>query len=343
MIIVTGAAGMIGSAFVWKLNDMGEKNILLVDKLRTENKWLNIRKRKYFDWLDRDNLKEWLNIEENAKKIEAVVHMGACSATTEQDADFLMENNYSYSKFLWNFCAERKIKFIYASSAATYGMGEFGYNDEVSPEELQKLLPLNKYGYSKKIFDDWAFKQEKAPSQWFGLKFFNVYGPQEYHKGRMASMVFHSFNQYRESKEIKLFKSHKDGYKDGEQLRDFVYVKDVVDVMYHLLKLTDTEFRNKKVSSGVFNIGTGKCRSFLDLAMATVNSLKKAKNEKELMPEEVIKFIDMPEDLRGKYQYFTEAKNEKLAKIGYTKRLSTLEEGIYDYVVNYLAKEDSYL
>ncbi|MBS9775944.1 MAG: ADP-glyceromanno-heptose 6-epimerase [Fusobacterium sp.] len=343
MIIVTGSAGMIGSAFVWKLNEMGEKNILLVDKLRTENKWLNIRKREYADWLDRDDLKEWLAVEENAKKIEAVVHMGACSATTEQDGDFLMDNNYGYTKFLWDFCSERKIKFIYASSAATYGMGELGYNDEVSSEELQKLQPLNKYGYSKKIFDDWAFKQEKTPSQWYGLKFFNVYGPQEYHKGRMASMVFHSFNQYKTNGKIKLFKSHKDGFKDGEQLRDFVYVKDVVDIMYYLLKLSDVEFRNKEVGSGIFNIGTGKCRSFLDLSMATVNSLKKSKNEKELAVEDVIEFIPMPEDLRGKYQYFTEAKNEKIRKIGYTKKLSTLEEGVYDYVVNYLVKEDSYL
>nr|DAQ46998.1 MAG TPA: hypothetical protein [Caudoviricetes sp.] len=214
MIIVTGGAGMIGSAFVWKLNEMGIKDILIVDKLRTENKWLNIRKREYYDWIDKDNLKEWLSYKENAHKIEAVIHMGACSATTETDADFLMDNNFGYTKFLWDFCTEKNIKYIYASSAATYGMGELGYNDDVSPEELQKLMPLNKYGYSKKFFDDWAFKQKNQPKQWNGLKFFNVYGPQEYHKGRMASMVFHTYNQYKENGYVKLFKSYKEGFKD---------------------------------------------------------------------------------------------------------------------------------
>lgn len=204
MIIVTGGAGMIGSAFIWKLNEIGHKDILVVDKLRNEDKWLNIRKREYADWVDRDNLKEWLSYEENANKISAVVHMGACSTTTETDADYLMDNNYSYSKFLWDFCVKRNLKFIYASSAATYGMGERGYDDDISPKELQKLKPLNKYGYSKKVFDDWVFKQEKAPKQWNGLKFFNVYGPQEYHKGRMASMIFHTFNQYKENGYVKL-------------------------------------------------------------------------------------------------------------------------------------------
>lgn len=332
MIIVTGGAGMIGSAFVWKLNEMGIKDILIVDKLRTENKWLNIRKREFSDWVDKENLKEWLEIEKNAKKITAVVHMGACSATTEKDGDFLMENNYAYSKFLWNFCSERNIKYIYASSAATYGLGELGYDDEVSPQELQKLMPLNKYGYSKKIFDDWAFKQKNSPKQWNGLKFFNVYGPQEYHKGRMASMVFHTFNQYKENGKVKLFKSYKKEFKDGEQLRDFVYIKDVVDVMYFMLK--------NDIESGIFNIGTGKCRSFLDLAMATVKSFE---NDENIKKEDVIEFIPMPDDLQGKYQYFTEAKVEKLFKIGYKKKFHSLEDGVKDYVKNYLAKEDSYL
>lgn len=331
MIIVTGGAGMIGSAFIWKLNEMGEKDILVVDKLRSEDKWLNIRKREYSDWVDRDNLKEWLSVEENAKKIRAVIHMGACSATTEKDGDYLMDNNFAYTKFLWNFCTDRNIKYIYASSAATYGMGELGYNDDVEPNELKKLLPLNKYGYSKKIFDDWAFKQEKQPKQWNGLKFFNVYGPQEYHKGRMASMVFHTFNQYKENGYVKLFKSYKEGFKDGEQLRDFVYVKDVVDIIYFMLK--------NDVDSGIFNVGTGKCRSFLDLAMATIKSASNS----EVKKDDVIQLVPMPEDLRGKYQYFTEARIEKLRKIGYTKDMTSLEEGVKDYVENYLAKEDSYL
>ena len=290
MIIVTGGAGMIGSAFVWKLNEMGIKDILIVDKLRTENKWLNIRKREYYDWIDKDNLKEWLVCKENADKIEAVIHMGACSATTETDADFLMDNNFGYSKFLWNFCAEKNIKYIYASSAATYGMGELGYNDDVSPEELQKLMPLNKYGYSKKFFDDWAFKQKNQPKQWNGLKFFNVYGPQEYHKGRMASMVFHTYNQYKENGYVKLFKSYKE--------------------------------------------------SFMDLSMATMRA---ASHNDNLDRNEVVKLIEMPEDLQGRYQYFTEAKINKLREIGYTKEMHSLEEGVKDYVQNYLAKEDSYL
>jgi ADP-L-glycero-D-manno-heptose 6-epimerase len=332
MIIVTGAAGMIGSAMVWKLNEMGRNDIIVVDKLRTEEKWLNLRKRDYADWVDRDELFNWLANPANAEKITGVVHMGACSATTERDGDFLMENNYGYSKKLWDFCAARKIPYVYASSAATYGAGELGYNDDVTPEELKKLQPLNKYGYSKKIFDDWAFKQSIAPKQWCGLKFFNVYGPQEYHKGRMASMVFHTFNQYRDNGGVKLFKSHKEGFKDGEQLRDFVYLKDVVDVMYFLL--------TEKVESGVYNIGTGEARSFLDLSMATMRA---ASNNPELKVEDVVEFIPMPEDLRGRYQYFTQASMEKLKRAGYTKKFTSLEEGVKDYVQNYLAKEDSYL
>ena len=260
---------------------MGRNDIIVVDKLRTENKWLNLRKRDYADWVDRDELFNWLENPANASKITGVVHMGACSATTETDADFLMENNY---------------------------------------------------GYSKKLFDDWAFKQEIAPKQWCGLKFFNVYGPQEYHKGRMASMVFHTFNQYKENGGVKLFKSYKEGFKDGEQLRDFVYLKDALDVIYFLL--------TNKVESGVYNIGTGEARSFLDLAMAT---MKAASHNPDLKQEDVVEFIPMPDDLRGKYQYFTQASMEKLRKAGYTKPFTKLEDGVMDYVQNYLAKEDQYL
>ena len=225
MILVTGAAGFIGSAFVWKLNEAGRKDIIVTDKLRSEEKWLNLSKRKYYDWVDKDELFDYL--EKNGDKITAVIHMGACSATTEKDGDFLMHNNYEYTKHLWNFAAEKNIDFIYASSAATYGDGSQGYFDELDLEGHEKLMPLNKYGYSKKIFDVWALKQEKTPRKWFGLKYFNVYGPQEYHKGRMASMVFHAFNQYNAEKEIKLFKSHKEGYKNEfytleEGVRDYV-------------------------------------------------------------------------------------------------------------------------
>lgn len=332
MIIVTGAAGMIGSAVVWKLNELGRNDIIVVDKLRTEEKWLNLRKRDYADWVDRDDLFKWLENPENAEKITGVIHMGACSATTEKDGDYLMSNNYEYSKKLWNFCTEKNIKYIYASSAATYGAGEQGYNDRVTPEEMKKLQPLNKYGYSKKIFDDWAFKQEKTPKQWQGLKFFNVYGPQEYHKGRMASMVFHTYNQFVENGKVKLFKSHKFGYRDGEQLRDFVYVKDVVDIICFMLR--------NNVESGIYNIGTGKARSFLDLSMATMISATKDKN---LKVDNVVEFIPMPEDLRGRYQYFTQASMDKLRYAGYNKEFTALEDGVRDYVENYLSQEDKYL
>lgn len=332
MILITGAAGFIGSALVWRLNEEGINDIIVSDKLRNAEKWLNLRKRDYADWVDRDELFDWLAVPVNAEKITAVVHMGACSATTETDGDFLMKNNYEFSKKLWDFCADKNIKYVYASSAATYGMGELGYDDEVSVEELKKLMPLNKYGYSKKFFDDWAFKQEKAPKQWVGVKFFNVYGPQEYHKGRMASMVFHAYNQYKENGLVKLFTSHKEGYKDGWQLRDFVYIKDVVNVLKFFL--------DNEVESGVYNLGTGKCRGFYELAL---NAVRAASDNYEIEGKDVIEFTPMPEDLRGRYQYFTEAAMNKLVKAGYTEKFHTLEEGVKDYVQNYLSKEDSYL
>ncbi|MGL4568486.1 MAG: NAD-dependent epimerase/dehydratase family protein, partial [Fusobacteriaceae bacterium] len=222
--------------------------------------------------------------------------------------------------------------YVYASSAATYGAGERGYDDDISVEEYQKLMPLNKYGYSKKYFDDWAFKQEKTPKQWQGLKFFNVYGPQEYHKGRMASMVYHTFNQYKANGFVSLFSSHKEGFQDGKQMRDFVYIKDVVDVMYFLLM--------EKAPSGVYNLGTGEARPFYDLSLNTICA---SENNYDIKGEDVIRIIPMPEDLRGKYQYFTEAAMVKLKRAGYDKPFYTLEEGIKDYVVNYLSKEDQYL
>lgn len=325
MILVTGAAGFIGSAFVWKLNELGREDIIVTDKLRSEDKWLNLAKRKYYDWVDKDELFEYLG--ENGDEITAIVHMGACSATTEKDGDFLMHNNYEYTKNLWNFAAKKNIDFIYASSAATYGDGDQGYFDELDLSGHEELRPLNKYGYSKKMFDVWALKQKKTPKKWIGLKYFNVYGPQEYHKGRMASMVFHAFNQYNAEKEIKLFKSHKDGYKDGFQLRDFIYIKDVVSVMNYLL--------NENVTSGIYNVGTGKADAFYNLAKATLESMGGDTN--------AVKFVDMPEDLRGRYQYFTEAPMDKLTKEGYKEKFHTLGEGVKDYVQNYLMKEDKYL
>ncbi|MDR1831805.1 MAG: ADP-glyceromanno-heptose 6-epimerase [Fusobacteriaceae bacterium] len=332
MILVTGAAGFIGSAFVWKLNREGCGDILLADKLRSDDKWLNLRKRDYAGWIDKDRLFDWLEDTENAGSVEAVVHMGACSSTTERDADFLMENNSEYTKKLWIFATKARIPFLYASSAATYGAGESGYNDEGTAAELHKLMPMNKYGWSKKIFDDWALKQTETPPKWAGLKFFNVYGPQEYHKGRMASMVFHAFNQFRDSGNVRLFMSHKKEYADGGQLRDFVYVKDVVDILYWML--------TSPFPSGIYNLGTGKARSFLDLALGAV---RVAAGNPALSEKDVIRYIPMPDDLREKYQYFTEAKMEKLRKAGYSKDFTSLEEGVRDYVANYLATEDPYL
>jgi ADP-L-glycero-D-manno-heptose 6-epimerase len=326
MILITGAAGFIGSALVWKLNELGRNDLILTDKLRTEEKWKNIAKRDYCDWVNRDELFDWLAVEENASKIEVVVHMGACSATTEPDGDFLMKNNYEFSKKLWEFCTERQIQFIYASSAATYGMGEFGYDDKIDLKGHLALRPLNKYGYSKKIFDVWALKQEKTPKQWVGIKFFNVYGPQEYHKGRMASMVFHSYNQGVENGYVKLFKSHKEGFGDGGQLRDFVYIKDVVEVMNFFIK-------NPQVN-GIFNLGTGNARSFADLGKNTLLSAGM---------KDRIEYIEMPMDLRGRYQYYTQADMKKLRDAGYSKEFYSLEEGVKDYVQNYLSKEDPYL
>jgi ADP-L-glycero-D-manno-heptose 6-epimerase len=332
MIIVTGAAGFIGSAFVWKLNQEGIKDIILVDKLRSENKWLNLRKRDFIDWIDKDDFQSCLRNTADLHLIEGIIHMGACSSTTEQDGDLLMKNNYSYSKYLWNFATEFQIPYIYASSAATYGAGEFGYHDDISPKEFQKLCPLNKYGYSKKIFDDWVLKQGKTPPKWAGLKFFNVYGPQEYHKGRMASMVYHTFKQYKEKGKVNLFKSYKKEFSDGEQLRDFIYIKDVVNLIYHIL--------TEPFLSGIYNVGTGIARSFLDLSLATIRN---ATGNSDLMEKDVVEYIPMPSDLLEKYQYFTEASMQKLKKAGYSKKILTLEEGVQDYVANYLSQEDSYL
>ncbi len=332
MILITGACGFIASALTWELNKNGRNDIILCGELEKEDKWLNIRDRDYSDWIHKDELFQWLETEENAIKITSVVHMGACSATTESDMDFLMKNNFEYTKKLWKFCTKKNINFIYASSAATYGLGELGYDDDVSSKELKKLKPLNKYGYSKKFFDDWALKQKETPKQWVGIKFFNVYGPQEYHKGRMASMVYHSFNQFKETGKVKLFKSHKDGYEDGGQLRDFVYIKDVVKVLNFFIE------SNGK--SGIYNIGTGRARSFRDLAL---NAIRAKENNYTINEVDVIEYVPMPEDLRGRYQYYTCAEMKKLKKAGYNENFYSLEEGIKDYVQNYLSKEYPYL
>lgn len=317
-VIVTGGAGFIGSCIVRELNDFGVEDIVVVDNIASTDKWKNLVNKKYIRYYNKNN---FLNELYNFKDFDYIIHMGACSATTEKDFDYLNINNVEYSKTLWNFCVENKIRFIYASSAATYGDGRFGFDDK---NEITNLIPLNGYGYSKQLFDIWAKKQTKEPLQWVGFKFFNVYGPNEYFKGSMASVIMHGYNSIKKSNNIKLFKSYKEGYGDGEQKRDFIYVKDICKVIKFMIE-------NKEVS-GLFNLGTGEARSFYDLAKATFNALSLNEN---------IEFIDMPENIKEKYQYFTQAEMDKLRKVGYNDKFYSLEEGIKDYVQNYL--EENYL
>lgn len=316
MIIVTGGAGFIGSCIVRELNNMGYEDIIIVDNIQKTEKWKNMRNKRYLEYISRN---DFLNrLPEFAGKVSHVIHMGACSATTELDFDFLYKNNFEYTKTLWKFCTENQCSFIYASSAATYGAGEFGFDDKM---DIKKLLPLNGYGYSKQLFDLWVEKQTLAPKQHVGFKFFNVYGPNEYYKGSMASVIFHSFNKISETGEMGIFKSYKEGYEDGKQLRDFVYVKDLCKVVHFMLEHSDV--------SGLFNLGTGTARSFYDLAAATFDAMG---------VERKITFVEMPESLRPKYQYFTEAKMDKLREAGYKEDFYSLEDGAKDYVQNYLMK-----
>ncbi len=329
-IIVTGAAGFIGSCMVQYLNEQGLENLILVDDFGFEEKRINWESKKFIQIVERYNLFEWLK--EKDPIIEAVIHLGARTDTTEFNYAIHEELNVQYSKDIWHYCVEKNIPLIYASSAATYGAGELGYNDD---HELPfKLKPLNPYGISKNEFDKWALNQagsvesevRSAPPFWTGLKFFNIYGPNEYHKERMASVIWHSFNQIKKDGVVKLFKSHRPDFKDGEQLRDFVYVKDLVKVMFWMYQLMlNGQWTNDK--NGIYNLGTGKARSFYDLAAATFRGLDKEPN---------IVFIDMPEDIRDKYQYFTEANMKKLRDAGYHEPFYSLEEGVDDYVRNYL-------
>ena len=318
MIIITGAAGFIGSCLITKLNGEQFFDLILVDDFTREDKSLNIEGKKFTYKVHRDNLEEFIN--ENHRFIQFVFHIGARTDTTEFDKSVFDKLNLNYSKMVWQKCVEYGLPLVYASSAATYGSGELGYKDD--HEIIPKLHPLNPYGVSKNDFDKWALQQERKPYFWTGLKFFNVYGPNEYHKGRMASVVFHAFNQIKKEGRIKLFRSHNDTFKDGEQLRDFIYVKDVVDVCYFLM--------HRRKDSGMYNLGTGKARTFLDLAKNTFKSVNQTEN---------IVFIDTPADIRDKYQYFTEADMAKLRSIGYKKTFTSLENGITDYVSNYLLKE----
>jgi len=321
-IIVTGAAGFIGSCMVQYLNEQGVENLILVDDFGIKEKRKNWESKKFIQIVERYNLFELLK--EKDPSIEAVIHLGARTDTTEFNYAIHEELNVQYSKDIWHYCVKKNIPLIYASSAATYGSGELGYNDD---HELPfKLKPLNPYGISKNEFDKWALLQTNHPSSWTGLKFFNIYGPNEYHKERMASVIWHSFNQIKKDGVVKLFKSHRPDFNDGQQLRDFVYVKDLVKVMFWMSQLmVNGQWAND--NNGIYNLGTGTARSFYDLAAATFRGLDKEPN---------IIFIDMPEDIRDKYQYFTEAKMRKLHDAGYDEPFYSLEEGVDDYVRNYL-------
>jgi ADP-L-glycero-D-manno-heptose 6-epimerase len=321
MIVVTGAAGFIGSCLVSKLNQEGFQDIVMVDDFSNPEKMKNLEGKIYSQKIHRDDFVKWLK--DNQRLVQFIFHIGARTDTTEFNKDIFDKLNLNYTKDLWNICVEFGLPFVYASSAATYGLGEFGYDD--THEVIEKLKPLNPYGESKNDFDKWAIKQEKKPYFWVGLKFFNVYGPNEFHKGRMASVIFHAYNQLKEKGVVKLFRSHHPNYKDGEQLRDFVYVKDVVEVCYFLL--------HHRKDSGIYNLGSGKARSFLDLVKNTFTSLNKQPN---------IEFIDTPIDIRDNYQYFTEANMNKLKAIGYSKPFHSLEEGVTDYVQNYLTDKKYY-
>lgn len=321
-IIVTGAAGFIGSRMVEHLNTLEYRNLVLVDDFGVEIKRKNWEQKGYAHLVERYNLFDWLQLHEPS--IECFIHLGARTDTTEFDYAIHEELNVAYSKSVWDYCTLHHVPLIYASSAATYGAGELGYNDD--HEVVEKLQPLNPYGISKNEFDKWALKQEKTPPCWAGLKFFNVYGPDEYHKGRMASVIWHAFNQIRNVGYVKLFKSHRADFKDGEQLRDFVYVKDVVKVIEWMRETMDHGLWTIS-HNGLYNLGTGQARTFIDLVKATFAGL-------DMKPQ--IEFIDMPEDIRDKYQYFTEANMQKLRNAGYTDSFYSLEAGVDDYVRNYL-------
>lgn len=321
MIVVTGAAGFISSCLVSELNKAGHNDIVVVDDFSKTEKSANLEGKEIIAKVPRSDFFNWTKAFHS--EIEFVFHLGARTDTTEFDKSIFDELNVEYSQKMWRLCTENKIPLVYASSAATYGLGEFGYDD--NHEVIEKLKPLNPYGESKNEFDKWVMKQDEHPPFWAGLKFFNVYGPNEYHKGRMASVIMHAFNQIGETKAMKLFASHNPDYANGEQLRDFVYVKDLVSICLFLM--------NERPENGLYNLGTGKSRSFKDLAIATFDALGL---------EPAISYIPTPEDIRDKYQYFTEANVQKLRANGYDKDFYTLEEGVADYVNHYL-KDHKYM
>ncbi|WP_395664790.1 ADP-glyceromanno-heptose 6-epimerase [Methylocella sp.] len=325
MIFVTGGTGFIGSNIVAALNDRGRSDIVILDSLGCDSKWRNIAKRRFHDIITPDRIDAFLK---DAPRADAVFHMGAISSTTASDGDEILRTNIQLSASLWNWCAARRTPLIYASSAATYGDGSAGFSDDSSQKALAQLRPLNLYGWSKHAFDRWALDRAAAgvaPPQWAGMKFFNVYGPNEAHKGDMQSLVAKNTAAVAAGETISLFKSHRDDYQDGQQLRDFVYVADCVAVMMWLFDHPDV--------SGLFNLGTGKARSFLDLTLAIGGALGKNVD---------VRYVDMPIAIRDRYQYFTQAQMEKLRDAGCDVKFHTLEEGVADYVLNYLTQPDPY-
>jgi ADP-L-glycero-D-manno-heptose 6-epimerase len=325
MLLVTGGAGFIGSNVVAALNEAGRTDVVVNDVLGTDEKWRNLAKRRVADMVGTGDLFRWLE----GRKLDAVIHMGAISDTTARDADLVIENNFRTSLRLLDWCTAAKVPFIYASSAATYGNGEQGFNDDWTPQALQELKPLNLYGWSKHLFDlalvDRFMKKEKLPPQWAGLKFFNVFGPNEYHKGEMMSLVAKRFEDAKAGRTVRLFKSHRPGIGDGDQRRDFIYVDDAVAVVRWLMETPN--------ASGIFNVGTGQARSFRDLIISLFRSLGS---------EPKIEYVDMPESIRGQYQYFTEAKVDNLRRAGYNAGFTSVEEGVKRYVTQFLNTADAY-
>jgi ADP-L-glycero-D-manno-heptose 6-epimerase len=325
MLLVTGGAGFIGSNVVAAFNEAGRSDIVVNDVLGTDQKWRNLGKRQLADAVAPADLFRWLD----GRKLDAVIHMGAISDTTATDADLVIENNFRTSMRLLDWCAAARVPFIYASSAATYGDGSQGFDDDGSPEALKRLKPMNLYGWSKQLFDlvvaERAARKDKLPPQWAGLKFFNVFGPNEYHKGEMMSLVTKRFDDAKAGRTVQLFKSHRAGIGDGEQRRDFIYIDDVLSVLRWLM--------GSPQISGIFNVGTGKARSFRDLISALFRALGR---------EPKIEYVDMPESIRGQYQYFTEAKVDRLIRAGYNAGFTSLEDGVTRYVTQFLDTADRY-
>ncbi len=318
MVVITGAAGFIGSCLIGFLNEQGITDIVAVDRFRNPEKKPNLEGKDVAEQVEREAFHDWLS--KHHSRVNFVFHLGARTDTGETNPEIFERLNTGYSQKLWTLCALCAIPLLYASSAATYGMGDQGFDD--SHALIPSLKPLNLYGKSKNDFDKWALVQQQQPPFWAGIKFFNVYGPNEYHKGRMASVIFHAYHQAKKTGMIKLFRSHRADYKDGEQVRDFVYVKDVMEILYH--------FFTQKPASGIYNAGTGQARTFNDLAKAVFNALGKKAN---------IEYVDTPADIRESYQYFTEAKISRLRNTGYIEPFTSLEKGVEDYVRNYLIEE----